>query len=70
VNTIIACAVCFGAADSPQFRAMQIGILVLLGVTGGMLAAFATFFLYLRRRIRAFDEQTPVAAGRAPGGSY
>jgi len=70
MNAILACAVCFGAADSPQFRAMQIGILVLLGVTGGMLAAFATFFLYLRRRIRAFEEQSPVAAESAPGGSY
>ncbi len=70
MNAIIACAVCFGAADSPQFKAMQIGILVLLGVTGGLLAGFATFFLYLRRRSRAFDEQSPAAAESAPGGSY
>ena len=50
MSTLIACAVCFGANDSPQFKAMQIGILVLLGITTCMLGAFAAFFLYLRRR--------------------
>jgi LPXTG-motif cell wall-anchored protein len=55
MTTLIACAVCFGASDSLQFKGMQMGILVLLGVTGCMLAAFAAFFLYLRRRQNLFD---------------
>ena len=50
MSTLIACAVCFGANDSLQFKAMQVGILVLLGFTACMLGAFAAFFLYLRRR--------------------
>ena len=59
MSTLIACAVCFGASDSPQFKALQIGILVLLGFTGTMLAAFAAFFLYLRRR----QNSVPAAEG-------
>jgi len=70
MNMLVACAVCFGAADSPQFKAMQIGILVLLGVTGAMLAAFATFFLYLRRRIREADQSAAATIQGAHGGSY
>ena len=53
MNTLIACAVCFGASDSLQFKSMQVGILVLLGFTGCMLAAFAAFFIYLSRRQNA-----------------
>jgi predicted transporter len=53
----LACPVCFGAADSPQTRAMQAGILALLGVTVAMLGGFAAFFfIYLRRRMRLFEE--------------
>jgi hypothetical protein len=55
MSTLIACAVCFGASDSLQFKGMQMGILVLLGVTGCMLGSFAAFFLYLRRRQNLFD---------------
>ncbi len=41
-----ACAVCYGAPDSPQIKAMQAGILVLLGCIGTVLAAFAGLFCY------------------------
>jgi hypothetical protein len=54
MSTLIACAVCFGANDSLQFRGMQMGLLALLCLTGGMLGAFAAFFLYLRRRQNSF----------------
>jgi len=53
---LLACAVCLGASDSLQFKGMQAGILVLLAFTGCMLAAFAAFFLYLRRRIAASEQ--------------
>ena len=53
MNTLlIACAVCFGASDSLQFKGMQVGILVLLAFTACMLGAFGAFFMYLRRRIQ------------------
>ena len=57
MSVLLACAVCFGASDSLQFKGMQIGILVLLGFTTCMLAAFGTFFLYLRRRMTVVAEQ-------------
>ena len=53
----LACPVCFGAPDSAQTRGVQAGILALLAVTVSMLGAFAGFFfIYLRRRIRMFEE--------------
>ena len=53
----MACPVCFGSADSPQTKAAQTGILALLGVTVAMLSSIAGFvFIYLRRRIRMFEE--------------
>lgn len=52
---VLACAVCFGDSNSLQFKGAQMGILVLLVVTGLMLSAFATFFLHLRRRINATE---------------
>lgn len=53
----LACPVCFGGPDSPQTRAAQSGILALLGVTVAMLGSIAGFFfVYLRRRIRLFEE--------------
>ena len=53
----LACPVCFGSADSPQTKAAQTGILALLAVTVVMLSSIAGFFfIYLRRRIRMFEE--------------
>jgi hypothetical protein len=64
MTSIIACAVCFGASDSLQFKGMQMGIFVLLGFTICMLGAFAAFFVYLKRRFDAAAQQ------EAHGGSY
>ncbi len=53
----LACPVCFGSADSPQMKAAQGGVLALLVVTVAMLSSIAGFFfIYLRRRIRMFEE--------------
>ena len=46
------CAVCFGDKDSPMTHGMNAGIFVLLGFIGVVLAAFATFFIYLWWRAR------------------
>ncbi len=59
----LACPVCFGNPNSPQTKGAQAGILALLLVTVMMLTAFGGFFfVYLRRRIRVFEESN--------GGSY
>lgn len=53
----LACPVCFGNADSAQTKGAQAGILALLAVTVGMLSSIAGFFfIYLRRRIKLFEE--------------
>lgn len=51
----LACAVCLGATDSPLRTGMDWGILALLGITGFVLACFASFFVYLARQARAAE---------------
>ena len=70
MSTLIACAVCSGAADSLQFKGMQMGILALLVFTACMLVAFAAFFLHLRRRMRAVETPPAAIQQGAHGGSY
>jgi len=52
----LACPVCFGQSDSPLAKAMNLGILAMLVVVAGMLASFASFFIYLSRRARLADQ--------------
>ena len=47
-----ACTVCFGDPNSAMSIGASWGILVMIGITGGVLAAFASFFLYLLKRSR------------------
>jgi hypothetical protein len=54
----LACATCFGRADSPLAEGMNMGILVLLGVVLTVLAAFAAFFVFLARRAAAVRSGT------------
>ena len=58
----MACPVCFGAVEPSIRESMNIGILVLLGITAGVLACFARFFLVLARRSREARTED-VAAG-------
>ena len=48
----LACSVCFGDPASPQAKAMKIGILVLLGFIGSVLAGFGGLFMYWMSRSR------------------
>jgi len=53
----LACPVCFGNPGSPQTQGAQAGVLALLLVTVTVLCGIAGFFfVYLRRRIRMFEE--------------
>ena len=58
----LACPVCFGNPNSSMTKGTQAGIFALLLATVAMLGAFGGFFVYLRRRIRLFEESS--------GGSY
>jgi hypothetical protein len=67
----MACPVCFGDSNEPMALATNLGIWFMLGVVAVMLAAFASFFLYLRRQaIRAArrDEHEPADAGQFAAG--
>ncbi len=52
-----ACEVCFGAADNVMIESARVGVFLLLGVVLVVQAAFAVFFVYLRRRARRFGPQ-------------
>jgi hypothetical protein len=58
----LACPVCFGQSDSPLANAINLGILVMLGVVGAVLAAFASFIVHLNRRARLAAQQETVSA--------
>jgi hypothetical protein len=62
-RAVLACPVCFGQNDSPIANAMNTGILAMLVVVGGVLGAFASFFIHLMRRAKLAAAQE--AAGRA-----
>ena len=49
-SALLACSVCFGAADGPLLSAARLGVLVMVGVTAAMLTILARFFLRIARR--------------------
>ena len=52
-DVALACPVCFGAAESQRTTdSLNMAVIVLLSVTGGVLTLFATFFAYLRKRAK------------------
>ncbi len=53
----LACATCFGAADSPLTTGMNHGILTLLGVVGFVQAGFIALFWAIWRRSRRHRER-------------
>jgi len=63
-----ACQVCFGDPNSPMAIGASWGILLLLGVTGGVLAAFAGFFLYLLKRSRMAVGGARIDLSHSPQG--
>jgi hypothetical protein len=51
-SLLLACTVCFGAADGPLIDAARLGVLVMVAVTCGTLAVLARFFIRVARRSR------------------
>ena len=49
---VLACASCFGAADSPLIDGARAGAIFLITVVLAMQGSFAGFFFYLRSRAR------------------
>lgn len=63
----LACPVCFGQTDSPLARAMNSGILFMLGIVAIVLAAFASFFICLIRRAKLAEQIGPAEGGARAG---
>lgn len=63
----LACPVCFGQSDSPMAHAMNSGIVLMLVIVAGMLAAFAAFFVYLVRRAQRSPEVEIAGLQRQEG---
>jgi hypothetical protein len=51
-HTASACAVCFGASDSPWAKALSWGIIVLLVVVLTVLGGIVAFFMHMAKRSR------------------
>src|SRR5262245_49676842 len=65
---LMACPGCFGDSNEPMALATNLGIWFMLGVVVAMLSAFASFFIYLMRRARRFEQETGTAdAGFSAG---
>jgi hypothetical protein len=57
----LACPVCFGESDAPMAKAMNMGIMLMLGVVVGVLALFASFIVSLVRRARLAESEMTQA---------
>jgi hypothetical protein len=55
-TNVLACPVCFGAAESSMIDGAKLGVVVLLGITIAVQGAFVGFFLYLRNRAKRIAE--------------
>jgi hypothetical protein len=64
-RAVLACPVCFGQSDSPLASAINMGVIMMLGVVAVMLGSFAAFFVYLNRRAKlvAGGTANPADAG-------
>jgi hypothetical protein len=61
MGLLLACATCFGAADSEQVKAAKVGVLVLLGFIVPLLVAIAFTARSWAKRAKALE-----AADQAP----
>jgi hypothetical protein len=51
-SSLLACPVCFGAAETPMIDGAKLGALALLVITLVVQAGFVGFFLYLRKHAK------------------
>jgi hypothetical protein len=50
--TLLACPVCFGAAETSMIDGAKLGVIVMLAILFAVQGGFVGFFLYLRRRAK------------------
>lgn len=65
----LACPVCFGQSDAPMAKAMNFGIMLMLGVVVCVLGGFLSFIASLARRARLADAAPAVARSEPQEGT-
>jgi hypothetical protein len=69
-SSVLACPVCFGAAETTIVDGTKLGILALLAITLAVQGAFVGFFLYLRQRAkRIADIDLDIEWSKLQGGA-
>ncbi|HEX9656825.1 MAG TPA: hypothetical protein VGB89_07940 [Bacteroidota bacterium] len=56
-EVVHACPSCYGDPNAADVKGLNVAIFALLGVTGGVLGAFVTFFFHLRKRARLVNQR-------------
>lgn len=59
-GSLLACAACYGASDSPLAKGMNWGIFSLLGVIGMVLSSIATFFVFIAKKSASVPVEPPT----------
>ena len=59
-SSVIACATCYGASDSPLAQGMNWGIATLLGVIGVVLSGVVAFFVHIGVRSAKVNAGEPI----------
>jgi hypothetical protein len=59
LNVATSCPVCYGDVDPHTATAVNYAIFAMLMVTGTVLSLFASFFVYLRKRLRSSATDNP-----------
>ena len=69
-STVLACPVCFGAAETSMIDGAKLGVLVMLAITLAVQGGFVGFFLYLRKRAkRIADVDLDIEWSKLQGGA-
>jgi hypothetical protein len=51
-SSVLACPVCFGAAETSMIDGAKLGVLAMLAITLAVQGGFVAFFFYLRKRMK------------------
>jgi hypothetical protein len=55
-DSLLACATCYGASDSPLAQGMNWGIMTLLAVVFSVMAGIVGFFVHVGRRSKQLSD--------------
>ncbi len=65
-SSVLACATCYGASDSPLAQGMNWGIATLLGVIASVLAGVVAFFVHVGVRAAKVNASEPIQTEKTP----